>query len=29
LIRVMGEAEDVGLLTDVLTKIVDSVNRAS
>jgi len=29
LIRVMGEAENVGLLTEVLTKIVESVNRAS
>ena len=29
LIRVMGEAEDLGLLTQVLDKIVDSVNRAS
>jgi phosphoglucosamine mutase len=29
LIRVMGEAEDLGLLTQVLDQIVDSVNRAS
>jgi phosphoglucosamine mutase len=29
LIRVMGEAEDLGLLTDVLNTIVESVNRAS
>ena len=29
LIRVMGEAEDLGLLNEVLSTIVDSVNRAS